>query len=86
MPEKKIDVLIRLMQTGEWHKAIKYAAKFPRLGEHRDAILTASSALLSPRFYVSLGKDPDKLIEAGIAALKERYAKAYSDNNLAPRS
>lgn len=80
---KKIDILHNLMQTNQWHKAIKYAAKFPRLGNERDAILTASSALLSPRTFEGMGQNPDKLVEIGITALKERYGY---DNNLAPLS
>ena len=70
---RKIDQLRALMHDGEWTKAIKFAARFPRLGEHRNAILSASSALLSPRLYRSMGKDPEVLISSGIMALKERY-------------
>ena len=72
--EKKIDRLVQLMQANAWEDAIKFAAKFPRLGKHRNAILTASSALLSPDFYTSLGKDVDLLVRGGIEALQERYA------------
>ena len=70
---KKIDVLRKLMQNNEWHKAIKFAAKFPRLDKHKDRILAASSALLSPGFYISIGKNPELIIQDGIAALKEKY-------------
>lgn len=72
--EKKIDRLVQMMRSNAWEEAVKFAAKFPRLGEHRNAILTASSALLSPAFYTSMGKDVDALVRAGIAALQERYA------------
>jgi len=71
---KKIDVLRKLMQNNEWHKAIKFAAKFPRLDQHKDRILAASSALLSPSFYISIGKNPELVIQDGIAALKEKYS------------
>lgn len=74
-PPKKIDQLAALMRAGEWNKALKFAAKFPRLGQHRDAILTASSALLAPRFYEGMGRDPQALVAAGVAALKERYTR-----------
>lgn len=70
---KKIDTLRELMRTNQWHKAIKFAAKFPRLGQHKDRILAASSALLSPYFYISIGKNPEIIIQDGIAALKEKY-------------
>ena len=72
-PQKKIDQLSALMKAGEWEKAIKFAAKFPRLDKHRETILTASSALLSPSMYRSMGKDVDALVAAGVAALRERY-------------
>lgn len=62
------------MQTGQWEKAIKYAAKFPQLGTDRDAILTASSVLLSPSFYLNIGQDPQILIDKGISALKHRFS------------
>lgn len=72
---KKIDILSGLMRSGEWEKAIKFAAKFPRLDEHRNAILSASAALLSPDMYRSMGKDPEALFSAGVAALKDRFPK-----------
>ena len=65
------------MKAGSWEKAIKYAAKFPRLGRHRDDILTASSAILNPGFYRQLGKDPAVLIDTAIVALKDRYPKHF---------
>lgn len=70
---KKIDTLRNLMNCNDWHKAIKFAAKFPNLGLQKDDILNASSALLSPGFYVSIGKDPYVIIQTGIAALKQKY-------------
>lgn len=73
--EKKIDILSQLMKSGDWVRAIKYAAKFPRLDKHRDDILTASSAILNPSFYKQIGKDPSALIDTAIAALKDRYPK-----------
>lgn len=75
--EKKIDVLSVLMKQGQWVEAIKFAAKFPRLGKQRNPILTASAAILSPDFYTSMGKDVDLLIADGVAALKERFPNHY---------
>lgn len=71
--KKKIDELSRMMKNGDWEAAIKFAAKFPRLGKERNSILTASSALLSPAFYNSMGKDVDALVQDGIDALKAKY-------------
>ena len=71
--DKKIDVLKSLMADGQWEKAIKFAARFPRLGEERAAILTASAALLSPGLYAGMGKDVAGLVAAGKTALMSRY-------------
>lgn len=71
--EKKIEVLSRLMKTGAWEKAIKYAAKFPRLGNERGAILSAAAAMLSPHSYKGMGKDPDVLFKEAVTALKKKY-------------
>lgn len=72
-PPKKIDALRALMATGAWTKALALAARFPELGEHRDAIKRGHEAGAHPRFYTSLGKDPAALVAEGIAALKARY-------------
>lgn len=74
-PPRKIDALAALMRAGDWPRAIKFAAQFQDLGRHRGAILTASSALLSPDFYRSMGKDPEALVEAGARALRDRYPR-----------
>jgi hypothetical protein len=74
-PQKKIDQLSALMQAGQWEQAIKFAAKFPKLGKHKEAITRASSAILSPEMYRSMDKDPECLVAYGIEALKERYPK-----------
>jgi hypothetical protein len=71
--DKKIDTLKALMAADEWDKAIKFAAKFPRLGNERDAILSAAAALLSPGLYRGMGRDPDALVANGKAALMARY-------------
>ena len=74
---KKIDQLSALMRSGDWNAAIKFAAKFPRLDKHREPILSASSALLSPDFYRSMGRDVDAIVAAGVAALKDRYPRHF---------
>lgn len=73
MPPKKIDVLHGYMAAGDWVAALRLAARFPRLGEHKDAITRGWAALQNPTFYKEIGKDPDALVAAGVAALKERY-------------
>lgn len=62
-----------MIANEKFNDAIKFAAKFPQLGKERNAILSASSALLSPRVYVSMGKDPEQVIQAGIDAIRTKY-------------
>lgn len=69
----KISTLREYMQAGEWGKAISLAAKFPRLGAHRSAILDAQMALTNPGFCRGIKKDPATLIEAGKQALIAAY-------------
>lgn len=75
-PVTKLSQLRALMDAGEWDKAIAFAARFPSLGEHRDAILDAKDAIAHPSFMAQLGKNPDALRAAGIAALRARYPMA----------
>jgi len=74
--EKKIDVLRRLMAAKDWHRALRLAAAFPRLGEHADAIRQGWAAASNPGFYRQIRKDPEALVAAGIRALCERYSSA----------
>ncbi len=73
MRERKIDILITLMRTGDWPAALSLASKFPRLGPHGPVIKRAHEACCWPDFYRQLGMDPERLIQAGIWALKGRY-------------
>jgi hypothetical protein len=67
------DRALELVAAEHWVPALKLAAKSKVLGKHRDAIQKAWSAIQRPDVYRELGQDPDALIAAGIAALKERY-------------
>ena len=69
----KLETLQDMLKNEEYTAAIKFAAKFPQLGKERNAILSASSALLSPGMYVSMGRDPDEIIKTGINALISKY-------------
>ena len=66
----KLSILQGHMRAGEWKKAIALAAKFPRLGIHRAAILDAHTAIINPSFTRQLRRD---CIAAGIAALRLAY-------------
>lgn len=72
-PPRKIDELRALMAAGDWRSALSLASKFARLGKHEKEIRAGHEAMQRPEFQRQLGRDPDKAIAAGIAALKERY-------------
>jgi len=72
----KIDTLLSHMAAGRWPEAIKFAARFPELGEHKADIQRAKDALLRPHFYRQIRRDPAELVERGKAALISRYAAA----------
>jgi hypothetical protein len=61
------------MAANDWPRAFSIASKFARLGPQRAAIMRAQSAALSPGLYRQLGRDPAAIIEAGKAALRERF-------------
>lgn len=61
------------MRNGQWQEAIRLAASFPRLDQHRDAILSAHMAYTNPRFVVQLKKDIETLKLAGQQALLDRF-------------
>lgn len=71
--DRKIDQLREKMVAADWRGALAIAAKFPRLGEHKTAILRAWEATVRPEFQRQIGRDPEQLIAAGIEALKARY-------------
>lgn len=72
-PPRKIDRLRDLMRAGRWDAALALAARWPRLGDHAQAIRLGHEAAAHPGFYRQLGKDPEQMREAGITALRERY-------------
>lgn len=73
LPPSKLSLLKAAWARGDRTGAIRIAAKFQDLGEHKEAITRAWQAIQDPDFYRAIGKDPDALIAAGYAALKERY-------------
>lgn len=73
MKEKKINILLGHMRREDWASALRLAASFPRLGKHKAAIVRAHEVLAHPGFYAQLGFDEDRVLEKGIAALRERY-------------
>lgn len=71
--QTKLSILRAHMKAGRWPVALKMAAKFQELGDHKAAITRGADALTHPGFYRQLGKDPSRLEAEGIVALKARY-------------
>ena len=49
------------------------ASKLPRLGKHRNDILSAHGAYTNPSFYNQIHKDIDELINLGRLALIDKF-------------
>lgn len=75
MKKTKLSIVRDHMAAGQWQEAIRLAAKFPRLGEHRNAILDAHMAYTNPRFATQLKKDVEAMKAAGIKALLDKYGE-----------
>lgn len=71
--KKQIDILRELWAAGEYRKALKLAAKWPRLGAQARAIKDGWDATSNPGFYRQINKNPDAMYKAGLAAVAERY-------------
>jgi hypothetical protein len=71
--DTKLATLRAAFAAGDHASVLRIAARFPRLGEHRDVIARAWAALTNPRFYRELGQDPDACVAAGIAAVRDRW-------------
>jgi hypothetical protein len=71
--DTKLSAIKQAAAKNHWRKAIAIAAKFPQLGEQRNAILDAHLAFTNPRWIAGLGKDIDACIDGGVAALRARY-------------
>ena len=73
--DTKLSAVQAAMQADDWQLAIRLAARFPRLGEHRNAILDAHGAYTNPRFAAQLGRDVEALKTLGRNALVARYTR-----------
>ena len=72
-PETKTAIIQRHMAGNDWRKAVAQAARLPQLGPHRAAILDAHNAYVRPAWVRQMRRDPDALIAAGIAALRDKF-------------
>ena len=73
LPATKLSAVKADMMAARWGDALLKAAKFADLGDEKTHILKAREALLRPAFQRQIGRDPDALIAAGVAALRRRY-------------
>lgn len=72
--QTKISQLRAAAAANDWQVALRIAARFPRLGDEGPAITRAHEVLAGRGdFFRQLGRDPDALVAAGIAALRRRY-------------
>lgn len=60
-------------EIGDRDGALRIASRLRGLGEYQDAIRRGWQAANRPDFYRQLGKDPEALVAAGHAALRERF-------------
>ena len=71
--QTKLTKLKTHVAAGDHRAALKLAAGWPRLGEHKEAIQRGWAAMVNPDFYRQIGQDPGLLIAAGVVAIRERY-------------
>jgi len=72
-PVTKLSRLTDAWNAGDLIGALRIAARFPRLGVEADAIRRGWDAYQNPRFYRSIGRDPEALVADAIAAVGRRY-------------
>lgn len=69
----KTKLINKLLAKGEESKALTVASRLARLGEHRDDILRAKAAKLSPGLYTQMGYNVRDVIERGHIAVYRRF-------------
>ncbi len=77
-PEKKSDMVRRLVREREYRSALRIAKEF-RLGiskEDRDAMRLAYECMVNPGFYRQLARNPAAEVERGVRVLIQLYGPA----------
>lgn len=70
----KLSTLKLFMAVGDHRAALKLAASWGRgLGDEQEVITRGWEAMARPQFYRDIGKDPDALVAAGLAAIRSKY-------------
>lgn len=72
--ENKLSKLKRAMASQDWEQALRIASKFPRLGEHKEAITRGWAVMKNPSMYEQMGQNVKELEAKAIAALRLRYS------------
>ena len=72
-PTTALQRLTVLWAAGEYRKALKLAASWPRLGKHKVAIQRGWLAASHPGFCRQMDRDPKALYTEGLNAVAERY-------------
>lgn len=65
--------ILNALEEGDDREALRIAASFPHLGEHKEAITRGWAACTRAEFYRQIGQDPVELIALGVAAVRARY-------------
>jgi hypothetical protein len=73
LPPTKLSQIRDALARGDEVAALRVAARFPVLGAHRERIQRAWAAHANPTTYADMGYDVEKLVQDGVAALRERY-------------
>lgn len=71
--ERKIDILKKLVEEGNYKKALSVASRFVTV-KYADAIKKGDMAYKYPSFCQQIKKDPEELIKEGIKALCLKYS------------
>jgi hypothetical protein len=68
------------LRAGDWANALKLASGLPQAGDQRKVIARAWEAHVRPELYRQMGQDPAGLIDAGIAAMHDRFPELCQRN------
>lgn len=62
-----------MISKGRLDDAIRFAGKFPILGDEKRAITRAREAIIRPDFFREMGRDVEAIIQEGREAILRRY-------------
>ena len=71
----KLSEVKKCLAQNDLQGALRIAAKFQKLGEHKAQIVRAHEAFVRPAFYKQLGKNIEETKEAGRLALIARFGE-----------